>query len=114
MPLAIRRSVAAIGAIILIASSARAQTYPSKPVHIIVPYAAGGITDIIARALGARLTEALKQQFIIENKPAGGGTVGPGEVAKAAPGMSVSVGAVWSCNTSASIVGSTWFTESIG
>jgi tripartite-type tricarboxylate transporter receptor subunit TctC len=68
-----------------LASAAQAQPYPSKPVHIVVPYAAGGITDIIARALGARLTEALKQQFIIENKPTGAGIVGTNEVARAAP-----------------------------
>jgi len=70
---------------VAIASAAQAQSYPSKPVHIVVPYAAGGITDIIARALGARLSEALKQQFIIENKPTGAGIVGTNEVARAAP-----------------------------
>ena len=73
---------------------ALAQAYPSKPVHIVVPYAAGGITDIVARALAARLTESLKQQFIIENKPAAGGIVGTNEVAKAAPdGYTLLVGA---------------------
>src|SRR5215475_7806965 len=66
-------------------SAARAQTYPSKPIHIVVPYAAGGITDVIARALGQRLSEAWKQQVVIENKPAASGIVGTDAVAKAAP-----------------------------
>ena len=65
--------------------AARAQTYPSKPIHIVVPYAPGGITDVIARALGQRLSEAWKQQVVIENKPTGAGIVGSDAVAKAAP-----------------------------
>jgi tripartite-type tricarboxylate transporter receptor subunit TctC len=65
--------------------AAQAQTYPSKPIHIVVPYAPGGITDVIARALGQRLSEAWKQQVVIENKPTGAGIVGTDAVAKAAP-----------------------------
>jgi tripartite-type tricarboxylate transporter receptor subunit TctC len=68
-----------------IAQDAAAQTYPSRPIQIIVPNPPGGITDIIARALGARLSESLKQQVVIENRPAGAGTVGISSVAKAAP-----------------------------
>jgi tripartite-type tricarboxylate transporter receptor subunit TctC len=74
-------TVAAIAA----ATSAAAQTYPSRPIQIIVPNPPGGITDILARTVAARLTEAWKQQVIVENRPAGAGTVGIGSVAKAAP-----------------------------
>jgi tripartite-type tricarboxylate transporter receptor subunit TctC len=68
-----------------IVSGAAAQTYPSRPITIVVPNPPGGITDILARTLGARLTESWKQQVIVENRPAGAGTVGVGSVAKAAP-----------------------------
>jgi tripartite-type tricarboxylate transporter receptor subunit TctC len=64
---------------------AAAQTYPAKPIHIIVPFAPGGITDVIARALGQRLSEAWKQQVVVENRPTGAGLVGVDAVAKAAP-----------------------------
>ena len=65
--------------------TARAQTYPAKPIHIIVPFAPGGITDVVARALGQRLSEAWKQQVVVENRPTGAGIVGVDSVAKAAP-----------------------------
>ena len=67
-------------------SPASAQAYPVKPIHIIVPFAAGGITDVIGRALGQRLAEAWGQQVVIENKPGGGiGQVGTESVARSAP-----------------------------
>ncbi len=67
-------------------SSASAQSYPSKPIHIVVPFAPGGITDVLARALGQRLAEAWGQQVVIENKPGGGtGQVGTEYVARSAP-----------------------------
>jgi tripartite-type tricarboxylate transporter receptor subunit TctC len=68
-----------------IVSGALAQSYPSRPITIVVPNPPGGITDILARTLAARLTESWKQQVIVENRPAGAGTVGIGAVAKAAP-----------------------------
>jgi len=60
-----------------------AQTYPSQPVRIIVPFAAGGPTDIIARLIGQRLSERLGQQFVIENRPGGGGNIGTEAVVRA-------------------------------
>jgi tripartite-type tricarboxylate transporter receptor subunit TctC len=67
-------------------SSASAQSYPSKPIHIVVPFAPGGITDVLARALGQRLAEAWGQQVVIENKPGGStGQVGTEYVARSAP-----------------------------
>ena len=64
---------------------ARAQTYPSRPVRIIVPAAAGGPTDIMARIIGQKLSETWDRQFIVENIPTGAGNVAAGMVAKAAP-----------------------------
>ena len=65
------------------ASPASAQTYPTKPIHILVPYAPGGITDIAARIVGAKLTEAWGQQVVVENKPGGNGFIAMTAVAKA-------------------------------
>jgi tripartite-type tricarboxylate transporter receptor subunit TctC len=78
-------AILAIAGGFLFAFDASAQSYPEKPIHITVPYAPGGITDVIARALAQRLTEAWKQQIIVENKPTGAGIVGIDAVAKSAP-----------------------------
>jgi tripartite-type tricarboxylate transporter receptor subunit TctC len=67
------------------AQSLFAQTYPSKTVRMIVPYAPGGNTDITARTVGTRLTEILGQQVVIENRPGGATNIGSELVAKAAP-----------------------------
>jgi tripartite-type tricarboxylate transporter receptor subunit TctC len=64
---------------------ASAQTYPTRPIHIVVPFSPGGITDVLGRALAQRLTEAFGQQVVIENKLGGAGLVGTDYVAKAAP-----------------------------
>ena len=74
-----------IGAVAALATPATAQSWPSKPVKIVVPFGPGGPADIYARILGQELTEALKQQFVIENKAGAGGTIGADIVAKAAP-----------------------------
>src|SRR5690242_21166607 len=67
------------------ATHAPAQNYPNKPVRIIVPFAAGGAVDVLARLLGNKLQDALHQPFIVENKPGAGGNLGADMVAKSPP-----------------------------
>lgn len=62
-----------------------AQTYPAKPVRLVVPFPAGGATDILARAISQKAAEKLGQQIIIDNRPGAGGTIGSDFVAKSAP-----------------------------
>jgi tripartite-type tricarboxylate transporter receptor subunit TctC len=64
---------------------AMAQAYPSRPVRIVVPFAAGGATDIIARLIGQWLSERLGQQFVIENRPGAGSNIGTEVVVNAPP-----------------------------
>jgi tripartite-type tricarboxylate transporter receptor subunit TctC len=76
---------AGVAALPAVSRIARAQTYPSRPVRIIVPYAPGGAPDIIARLLGPWLSERLGQQFIVENRPGGGSNIGTEVVVRAPP-----------------------------
>src|SRR5205814_10376031 len=64
---------------------ARAQTYPSRPVRLIVPFAPGGPTDVFARLIAQRFSEQLGRQFYVENILGAAGNVGSGQAAKAAP-----------------------------
>jgi tripartite-type tricarboxylate transporter receptor subunit TctC len=64
---------------------AKAQAYPSRPVRVIVPFASGGNSDITARLLGQWLSERLGQQFVIENRPGGGGNIGTEAVVRSSP-----------------------------
>jgi tripartite-type tricarboxylate transporter receptor subunit TctC len=81
-----RATFLALGLAFGLCTVASAQSYPSKPIHIVVPFAPGGITDVIGRALGQRLSETWGQQVVVENKPGGGtGQVGTDFVAKSAP-----------------------------
>ena len=66
-------------------SAVHAQSYPNKPVKLIVPFAPGGFTDVVARILGQRLSTAMGQQFVIENKAGAGSIIGTDFVAKSAP-----------------------------
>jgi tripartite-type tricarboxylate transporter receptor subunit TctC len=62
-----------------------AQSYPAKPVRLVIPFAAGGPTDIVARLLGEKLAPIWGQPLVVDNRPGGGGTLGTALVAKAAP-----------------------------
>src|SRR3954468_4502230 len=75
----------AVSAAAALSNGAWAQEYPSKPVKIIVPFAAGGPADMYARFIAQRLEEALKQSFVVEDRPGGGSLIGTDAVAKSAP-----------------------------
>jgi tripartite-type tricarboxylate transporter receptor subunit TctC len=88
-------AAAAVALAALIPSPAGAQAYPTKPVRIIVPFGAGGTTDIMGRILAQKLSDSLGQRFVIENKPGAGGNVGADIVAKApADGYTLGMGTV--------------------
>ena len=74
-----------VAALLIAAPHAPAQNYPQKTVRIIVPYAAGGNTDITARAIGAKLTDLFGQQVIVDNRPGGATNIGSELAAKAPP-----------------------------
>ncbi len=82
LALIIPLSVALAPFALFIAAPALAQTYPSKPIRLIVPFPAGGATDILARALSIKLGEKLGQALIVENRPGAGGTIGSDAAAK--------------------------------
>ncbi|MES2687752.1 MAG: tripartite tricarboxylate transporter substrate binding protein [Pseudomonadota bacterium] len=80
-----QRLASGLLASLLLASLAAAQTFPSKPVRIVVPFGAGGVADLTARTVAQRLGESLGQAVVIENKPGAGGVVAGDAVAKAEP-----------------------------
>jgi tripartite-type tricarboxylate transporter receptor subunit TctC len=79
------RSLAFCFALALASSLAHAQTWPLRPVKMVVPFPAGGPTDVLTRVLSEKLTQALGQPVIVENKPGAGGTIGADFAAKSAP-----------------------------
>ena len=79
------RAALAFLVVSVFAGSASAQAWPAKPVRVIVAFTAGGTTDILARNVGQQLSERLKQQFVVENKPGAGGNLGTEFVVRSAP-----------------------------
>src|SRR4030088_3525278 len=80
------RVIAALACTALLAGTpAVAQTFPSKTIHLVVPYAAGGTGDIVARVVSEKLSVALGQSVVVENRPGASGAVGSKAVAAAAP-----------------------------
>jgi len=85
-PMVSKRSIALVlAASLCLHGAAMAQSWPTRPVTMVVPFAAGGGTDVLGRIIGQRLSEVLGQQVIIENVGGAGGMVGSARVAKAAP-----------------------------
>ncbi|MBA3774580.1 MAG: tripartite tricarboxylate transporter substrate binding protein [Ramlibacter sp.] len=78
-----KRSFLAVAALALACTAVPAQTYPNKPIRPVVPFPAGGATDIFARAVSQKLGEKLTTQIVMDNKPGAGGTIGSDLVAKA-------------------------------
>jgi tripartite-type tricarboxylate transporter receptor subunit TctC len=85
MAMMMRRMFLSLGLAVLACGPALAQGYPNRPVKIIVPFGPGGPADIYARAVGQHLSEALKQNFIIENKPGAGAVIGTIEASRSTP-----------------------------
>ena len=81
----IRLALLALGALLAGAPTVQAQSYPTRPVRIVVPVAPGGPTDVFARLVANKLSESLGKQFYVENIAGAGGNIGVGQAAKAAP-----------------------------
>src|SRR5213592_5307708 len=81
----IPHALAAIGLILASAASFAADPYPNKPVKIIVPFAAGGVADLLPRLIGERLSQVWKQPVVVENKPGASGNIGMELGARAEP-----------------------------
>jgi tripartite-type tricarboxylate transporter receptor subunit TctC len=82
-----------LGSVVIFACSAQAQTYPSRPITVVVPFTAGGPTDALMRILGERMRMTLGHNLVVENVTGAAGTIGVGRVARANPdGYTLSVG----------------------
>ncbi len=82
----LRLRIAMTAAMLLFTATTQAQErYPTKPVRLVVPFAVGGATDIMARIMGQKMGEILGQTFVVDNRPGAGGNLGSDLVAKAAP-----------------------------
>ena len=81
----IRTRAFLVAALVLLSPAVRAQTYPSRQITLVIPFAAGGSNDIVGRAIGKKLTEAWGQPVVVENRSGAGGLIGSADVAAAAP-----------------------------
>ena len=89
-----RRALPVVAALALIAPQAHGQAYPTKPIHLVIPFTAGGAVDTVGRTLGERLSAQLGQPVIVDNKPGASANIGADYVAKApADGYTLLVGA---------------------
>ena len=79
------RVLGALAIVTVTAGSAQAQGWPNRPIRMVVPYTPGGYTDLMARLVSQKMSEALGQTFVIENKPGANAAIGTDSVAKAAP-----------------------------
>ena len=79
------RALCALAAMFALATAAQGQDFPTKPVHLVVPFPAGGPTDLLARTIAQKLTEMWNQAVVIENKPGAGSMIGVDAAAKADP-----------------------------
>src|SRR3954463_6178573 len=86
---------AGIALLLVTAGAAHAQNFPSKPIRVIIPFVAGGSSDIVGRAIGAKFQELLGQPAVVENKPGAHGAIAAGFVAKSDPdGHTILVGSI--------------------
>jgi tripartite-type tricarboxylate transporter receptor subunit TctC len=85
MSMSLKFAAACAAAIIIGAPAVQAQTYPSKSVRVIIPWPPGGLTDVAGRLVFAKMSEAMGQQFIIDNRPGATGSIGAEAVAKSPP-----------------------------
>ena len=95
MPRLTRRTLLALGALASLALPAGAEDFPTKPVTLVIPFAAGGSTDVVGRIIAERMSKELGQQVVVENRAGAGGSLGAGTVARAAPdGYTILMGTV--------------------
>jgi tripartite-type tricarboxylate transporter receptor subunit TctC len=78
-------SAGVVLAAILIGQAADAQTYPARPIQVIVPFAGGSASDVVTRIMLDRMAKSIGQPFIVDNRPGAGGNTGTAAAAKAAP-----------------------------
>ena len=101
-------AAAALATLALISFGAHAQEYPNKPVKLVVPYPPGGATDVIGRVMAQKLSSALGQQFVVDNRAGAAGSIGAAQVGKSAPdGYTLLMGALTSHSINAVLYGAT-------